>query len=296
MNWIKRNSLKKGDTVYLEENGNGELVLNPRLKEHKKELKEFVIDIKNKDIKRINRELISAYLGGYNLIRVQGEDLMKFAKEIKEEVHNLVAVEIMDQSRDEILIKDLLSLEEISVKDMIRRMDIITRAMISTLKSNFLEGKSQSIDHLDHDVNRIYFVILRTLTHCLKDPNFTSLIKLEQPQLFLYWNISSSIEIIADQVKVISRFCTDKLEKKRISKEMVTLISEVENMYLEIMKAYYTNDVELAYKLSSLRGDLFAKCDLFLEKKWNTYCVPETICRLKNIIDETHNIIRRVYS
>ena len=296
MDWIKRNSLKKGDTIYLEENGRGELILNPKLREHKKELKEIVINTNSKDINRIKRELISAYLGGYGIIKIQGEDLMKFSKEIKEEVRNLVAVEIMEHTKDEILVKDLLSLEEISLKDMIRRMDIITRAMISSLKSSFLEGRLQNIDHLDYDVNRIYFVILRALIHSLNDPNFASLIKLEQAQLFSYWNISNSIEVIADQIKEISRFSLDKLEKTKIAKEIVPLISDIENMYLEIMKAYYTGDVELAYKLSSEKKELSAKCDSFLEKKWKVHCIPETICKLKNVVDETHKIIRRVYS
>ena len=53
MNWIKRNSLKKGDTIYLEENGEGELILNPKLKEYKKEITEKIIDANGKDILRI---------------------------------------------------------------------------------------------------------------------------------------------------------------------------------------------------------------------------------------------------
>ena len=33
--WIKKNSLGKGDTIYIEENGNNELILHPSIKEQK---------------------------------------------------------------------------------------------------------------------------------------------------------------------------------------------------------------------------------------------------------------------
>ena len=296
MNWIKRNSLKKGDTIYLEENGNGELVLNPKLKEHKKEIRESIINVDNKDILRIKRELVSAYLGGYNIVKLHVEDLTKNIKDIRDEVHSLMAFEIMEQSKTEMIIKDLLALEEISLNDMVRRMDIITRAMISNLKSNLENKKPQSLENLDQDVNRIYFVGLRTLVNALKDPNFASLIKLEQSQIFSYWNVIYSIEAIADVIKAISNICTGKCSGKKVDEEILILIYEIENTYLEVMKAYYNKDVELAYKLSSKKKELFTNCDKFLEKNWKHRCVPGLICELKKLIDETHNLGRRIYS
>ncbi len=294
MNWIKRNSLKKGDTIYLEENGNGELILNPKLKEHKKELTEKIIDVNGKDILRIKRELISAYLNGYNIVKVNGDNLMKNLKEIKDEVRSLTAFEIMEQSKTELIIKDLLSLEDISLNDMIRRMDIITRAMTSNLKSNIEEDKYQSLEHLDQDVDRIYFVGLRTLINCLKDPNFALQIKINQSNLFLYWSLIHSIEIIADRIREVSEFQINF--EKNIKNEIYSIIANIETLYSEVMKAYYTNDLELAYNLSSKKLELLKNCNNLLEKNWKKRYIPEIIFKLKNIIEETHRIGRRVYS
>ena len=74
-NWVKKNKLKKGDLIYLEENGNNELVLNSEIKKERIEPKEIVIDLANKDNDEIKREIHSAYINNFNTINLVGRNL-----------------------------------------------------------------------------------------------------------------------------------------------------------------------------------------------------------------------------
>ena len=66
--WLKKNNLKKGALIYFEENGNGELVLNPELKKH--HIKSECVIEDNGDLKDLHRRLVSNYIAGYDIIKI----------------------------------------------------------------------------------------------------------------------------------------------------------------------------------------------------------------------------------
>ena len=73
--WVKKNKLRKGDLIYYTENGNNELVLNPKLKDEKQGVTEIMIDITNKNLNEMRREIHSAYINNFNTINIIGKDL-----------------------------------------------------------------------------------------------------------------------------------------------------------------------------------------------------------------------------
>src|SRR3989344_5322393 len=125
IDWIKKNSLGKGDLVSISENINNELVLSASSKEKSVQRKEIVIDINNKDLSRIKREIVSAYLNSYGVIRIKG------------------------------------------------KMDTITRSMIVDLKSIDKEDLSKSIIARDEEVNRMVYLIIRTMRFTLNTPSLS---------------------------------------------------------------------------------------------------------------------------
>ena len=111
--WVENNKLKKGDSVFIEQNGNKELIIMPSIIEIKDIDKKITIDVNDKDIELIKREMVSAYINNYKTIKLIAKDIREKRAGIKEIVNNLVAVEIIEENDKEIIISDFLNINDV---------------------------------------------------------------------------------------------------------------------------------------------------------------------------------------
>lgn len=243
--WIEKNKLSKGDLVYLKENEH-ELNITSREKEESKEIKKAVITTDGKELDLLRAEIVSAYLKNFDLIEIKGADLKDKATDIKSILQNLAGVELLEQSSSRILTKDLLDLKEISVDSLIRRVDIIIRSMIDDSNSSPHEDFHESIYQRDNDVNRLVLLIKRVLRSATLDSYVAKSLNLKVIDLFRYWQVVNSLEMIADEVKRIARSFREVEVSKQNNKELEKTNKELREAYLKIMKAYHTRDVDLA--------------------------------------------------
>ncbi len=207
-NWLKKNNLKKGNLIYFEENGNGELVLNNEIKKVEYKPTEFTINITNKPLQTIQREIMHAYVNNYDLINING-DLRKYGKEIEETLTNLLAIEIMEQTSNKIVAKNFLDIKEVSINDNIRRIDLTIRSMVGYLKES-LNGDIDNFDGislLDNNVNKVRFLLYRTINKYMSTNKLDLNLGLNSfIELLNYRLIINNLEDIADECKRISRF------------------------------------------------------------------------------------------
>ncbi len=293
--WIKKNKLKKGDLIYFNENGNGEIVLSA--KEGNNEIldKEITIDVTGKNFNEIRRELSTAYVNNCRIINIIGKDLNEKSQDIKKCLQNLMALEIMEQTSKNIVAKDFLDLNTISMDNIIRKIDIITRALMSDSKLTVNQNNYENIYQRDEDVNRLSFLVFRTVKFALNNPQTLKNFNITPLGLLGYWQLTNYLEKIADETKRISRFVTRaKLKGKRAS-DFVILYSKIESHYLETMKIYHNKDKESAIKLTDKKQYYIELCDEYLKNYINSKWVPNLIERLKIMINEIHSILRIVY-
>jgi len=295
-NWIKFHELKKGDSIYLNENEKKELILTTS-KDNRIIKKDIVITTGNKDINVLKREIVSAYINSYNLITIKCNSAHNPVSEIKKVIQNLMALEIVEQTSDTIVAKDFLDIREITINELVRKMDNITRSMIEDLKYSRKKDYSKGILSRDEEVNRLSYLIIRVMYFTLQHPNSVhESNKLTMDKLLNFWDVSLTIESIADDTKRTSReFARIKMSPVQF-KKLFEVLSEIEQFYWDSMKSYYSKDVELAYKLSNNKNVLSVKCNELHELFWNKKYVPIVLENFKNIISAIHNIGRRVYS
>ena len=247
--WLERNKLNKGDLIFLNENSNNELILSPEIKKEKEEIREITINIENKGEKAIKREITAAYINNFNIIKVIGKDLQEKAKIIREGIHNHIALEIMEQTKTSIVTRDFLDMEKISIKNLIRRMDIILRDMLIDSKLTFKKDLFKNIYHRDEDLNRLTFLIFRATKYALNNHSVAESFKLTPIDLLNYWSVANCLENIGDEAKRITRFLrVTKLNEKE-KKELIDIYSRVEQHYLDTLSAYYNEDKPLSFKL-----------------------------------------------
>ncbi|MBS3139253.1 phosphate uptake regulator PhoU, partial [Candidatus Woesearchaeota archaeon] len=156
--WVNGNKLKKGDTVFLDER-NADLLLSPKEVNLEEEQKEITIEVDGKPVRRIQREIITAYVMHYKTIILVGNEIKDKAKDLQEFIQNLVALEIMEQTSRKIVAKDFLNMNDLSTDNIIRKMDIVTRAMLEDCKNMFTDDVYENINHRDNDVNRLRFLM-----------------------------------------------------------------------------------------------------------------------------------------
>ena len=247
-NWIEKNKLVKGDLVYLKEQ-NYELVITSQEKDDPKKMEKAVVTTDGKDSDTVKAEIIALYLRGYDVIEIKGSDLKAKAAEIKSALHDLAGVELLEQSSDRILTKNLLNLKEISLDSLIRRVDIIIRSMIEDNTSSPHEDFNESINQRDFDVNRLVLLTKRVLRSAVVDAHVAKSLALQNIDLFKYWQVIDALEMAADEVKRISRSFREVEIMKQNNKELEKMNKELREAYLKVMKAYHTKDFSLGYSL-----------------------------------------------
>jgi len=291
--WINSNSLQKGDLIYFTENGNNELVLAPYANRQLTQEKEITIDIKDKSEDTIIREIVSAYTNNYSTIELVG-DLGSRGEIIEKALYNLIALEIIEHTRDRIVIKDFLDLKDITLDTVIRRIDLVVRSIIQESK-NSINGKNQyeNIKHMDVSVNRFRFLINRVVKTGLRNNEILKSLNVKSPlELLSYWRVVGSLENIADEARRISRYLKDIQLEKNEKEELLKLYNEIEANYLEVIKAYYNSDKVLANSISSKKFEIITICNKFLDKNKANARLVQILERLKAIESGVRDITR----
>lgn len=297
IDWTKKNNLGKGDLVSISENVNNELVLSVPSKDRSTQRKEIVINTENKDLTRIKREIVSAYINSYGVIKLRGKLFGNLAEETKSIIKGLTALEVVEQTPDSLIAKDFLDIGEITFQEILRKMDTITRSMIVDLKNVSKENISQIIINRDEEVNRMVYLIIRTMKLTLDTPSLSHKEnRVSMGNVLNIWDVALTVEGIADDVKRTAREFSRMKTPLHIRKELINILEQIETFYWDSMKAYYTNDVELAFKLSLNKSSLSKKCNELHEESWNIKHVPVILENFKSIISSIHNLGRRVYS
>ena len=263
--WVEKNNLKKGDLINVLE-GSAELILSPNSLEAAEEPLEITIEVENKSLDLLRAEIVSAYLNNYNTIEIMGKSLDQHILKIKEIVRNLTGLEIMEQTSTRLVARDLININDISIQNIIRRMDMITRSMIDDVilcldkKCNY-----QSIEHRDVDVNRLYYLGFRTVKNAMSNPMVAKKLGMDMWRLHSDKMVMLRIEEIADRQKRISNLISEAELRDKALEEFKKIKDGLRQRYHEVMKSYYTNDKKIAYNTEITNKEFIEMCDKFFE-------------------------------
>jgi phosphate uptake regulator len=276
--WIKKNRLKKGNFLFLEEQGNN-LIFSPVETAHDQS-KIFNLDIDGKSDEHITKMLKSSYLTNYNTFVLHGKTVKTRAKYIREVLSQLVAVEIMEQTSQKIVAHEMLDKSKNSPEKIIRRMDMIIRSMLEWLQ----EERSSDIRYIherESDLNRLDLLAQRLIVNSFDNPSYLTELKKSNFEILMEFKVMGFLEMIGDSIR-------DLAETAGLMK-LVKLepLPNISKRYLKTMEIYYANDLDAAVQLSIQTKQ--AKIDL--EKgTMKTRNMSEIMMPLKEIILMTDEI------
>ncbi|MCP3682516.1 MAG: phosphate uptake regulator PhoU [bacterium] len=245
--WVRKSRIKKGDTLNVEER-DADLVISASKLERRKQLKEITISANDKKFAVLKAEMTSAYVSNFNMITVTGNDLTKMSKMIKTVFYELVGVEVIEETTTKIVAKDLMDISEVSIDNVLRRMDILTRSMFDDLSSAD-ENKSETISERDREVNRLALLSFRVTREAFENPRIMKLFKTNHFDLMISKQVVTQLEIIADQLKMIAYVLGKKEANENVKPLFLRVYPILKKHYLKVMKIYYTKDKQAAFDI-----------------------------------------------
>jgi len=197
--WIKKNNLKKGDSLQIDEEGD-ELII--RVEKEKE--KTGSIEIKDEDKKALSRLLITRYIQGYNSIDFTSKKFIESEKKKHLKIISgyLIGMEPFGETSNEIMFKMLMQ----ESNDLISTIDRMHEMSFSSLK-NIINGLKnpdkinesflRSIIEGDNEIDKFYFLVLRQLSNKY-GPDATAWVQ-----------IVKSIERLSDHIENIAKLILD---------------------------------------------------------------------------------------
>lgn len=294
--WIKQNNLKKGDLIYLEESGSN-LVINKSSDIDTEDNCEKIIYVDGKDSFSINRELCSSYIQNCHNIIFKGKEIKSRVKELQSITQSLIALEIMEQTPNSIVARDFLNMDTISVTELIRKMDIVTRTMFNEAQQIFSEDNYVNLNERDKDLNRLYFLLYRAVLYNLKNPlKALKIFKMTAVDLSKSQFIARDIESIADDVRRIARFARELRINREKQNQIQDFIKSLSDYYIEMMKAVYKNDSELVSALFQKQKIILDELEAMEKEIPTIKNYHKVIFRFRRVVNLIHNIGRVVHT
>ncbi|MEK6962949.1 MAG: phosphate uptake regulator PhoU [Nanoarchaeota archaeon] len=296
--WVTLHKLKKGDFIYLEQ-GPDSITLFPKEKEEVKIEREYTIEVDGAVMETVKRRAITAYINNYDSILFTGKSIIKKSQEIRDILtKNFIAMEIVEESTGRIVARSFVNIKDINLEHNLRRADNMIRTMLQDLITLEQYGKEKrtvirdSLDVRDKDVNKMVFLSYRFIHFLFTEKKAWN--KQEPVQLLENWYLFNNIERLGNDAKRIARLLVE-VPKKESIRELSVLLSRVEKMYEGTMHSFYTNNSEMAYKLSLDRTPLLNDCDALIEQNKQNSTIIKACEKIKQFVGNVQNIMRLRY-
>jgi len=263
--WISKLNITKGDEINLIIKENGEIAICPA-KENKDEK---VVDIEY-DKKNISRKIISYYLLGYDTIKIFSKTGLNQheREEILEVAKKLSGIEIVEESRNLIVLQTLVNESSIDpIKLLFRINSIASMIYVDALKSHNDKHFLQRLLERETEIDRLYFLFVRQMRSIITKPILMNKLNLTMINCMDLRLVGEIIEKIGD--------------------ETAKLINELINSNGKFKEEFLNTIHEFALELQKLQEK--ALINFLRNKGMNNEEVKKEILNLINKVKEVAN-------
>ncbi|MFX1390919.1 MAG: PhoU domain-containing protein [Promethearchaeota archaeon] len=262
--WINKHNIEKNDTLGILSQPDGNLLITPQIdNETIIKTKEIIVD----DYKEENflfRVLIGTYIMGFSQIIIKSSK--KLETFIRDTITNFTQIaigpEIVEESNNFIVIKDLLNPKEMPFEKTIKRMYILVQDMhedsINALENNNKE-LAEDVIKRDDDIDRLHWLIGRQAHIVLRDIILCQKMGITLEQASHYQQMSRFLERIGDHASKISKnvliLIKHQLDKnlkeeiKKLSKFSIDLLNKSLDAWLQKNLVLANENIEDIKKL-----------------------------------------------
>ena len=238
--WIKEHNINKGDSLSILSQPNGNLMITPHASSQVY-IKEKIINIdKDTTPDYLFRLLVGVYIMGYSKIIIQ-TTRDRFEQPTREVIESFVKItigtEIIEETPNKKIIKDLLNPKEMPFDKAIKQMYIKANDMhedaVRALESADKDLAQKVIDR-DDDLDRLNWLVERQSHIVLRDVILCQKMNITLEDASNYQLISKFLERIGDHAVKIAQNVL-KLDYEKIDNTLFESIMEASKLSLELL-------------------------------------------------------------
>jgi len=231
--WAVDVGLQPGSLVSITYRDNGTLLLTPPMTQPFISRKTLEIE---SDMRGFKMDFIGAYVMGHQFIELHASTStsmipQEIRKEVKELCKNLIGSEILEETRDKIVIYDILNPGEFTIEKGLKRMFALVSGMLKDLIDTFyVREKEEVLNEImsrDDEVDRVHLLILKQFIRRLKAGWISKEDQLNLVESFQYRLAADNLERIGDHtVKIANTLRSIDLDKD-VPEDIITRLAEV---------------------------------------------------------------------
>ena len=251
--WANDNDVSAGSTVEFYPEGDS-LFMTPT---GGNDQTEGTLDITNLEDTELIRAVMTMYVSGFDVIVLESGRITNDQRGmIREATQSLVGLEVLEETKDEIVIRDLLDSSELSIHNAVTRMRLIAASMLedALLALRDLDRDlAHDVIQRDDDVDRLWMVVSRIFRATLRTPKASEELGLPREVCFDYHSSARQLERIGDHATKIAHL-TLEIDQE-VPEDVLTAIEELHNDVVSVidggMDALFTDDSDEATQLAN---------------------------------------------
>jgi phosphate uptake regulator len=232
--WARRNGVKKGATMAVDELSARKLIVRP-IEDTADKPREIEVEYPGEDLSEVINDVTGAYLLGFDVIRIVGKKVI--AREdrarLKATMARLVGLEIMDEDSKKVTVQFLIESSAIIPEKIARRMSSILDGMLKDIADGLTKGDSKLLTLVaerDDEVDRLYFLLVRAIRAAIMRPELAESYGLSPVDVLDYRVLASFLESVGDAVAELSMALHNSGASRKLSREFATCVSRLKRM------------------------------------------------------------------
>ncbi len=226
--WIDRNGLGRSDTLAIHEEPDGSLLVAPYGELRTDRRTRHITLPEGATPENIVRRLVGAYLAGADEIQIHldGRPTPAMRQTLRGIKRDLVGVEILEESKNLIVLQDLMGVGEMDLRKAVTRMHRIAQIMFQDAM-NAIETRDYdlAIDVTDRDdeVDRLEWMVSKQMHALLDQPRLAARLNIRPAEALNFFLVARALERIADHASKICRNLR-RLETTNVPAEVIASI------------------------------------------------------------------------
>ena len=202
--WATDNGVEAGTEIEFHPDGDS-LFLTPR---SDSERTRGTLDVTGLTGQALTRAVMTMYVSGFDVIELTASEIGTEQRSVvRDAVQSLVGLEVLEETRDRVVVQDLLDSSELSIHNAVTRMRLISLSMLKdaiTALSEVDHDLASDVIGRDDDLDRLWLVVSRIFRATLRTPTAAEELGLPREACFDYHSSARQLERIGDHATKIA--------------------------------------------------------------------------------------------
>jgi len=246
--WATDNGVEAGTEIEFHPDGDS-LFLTPR---SESERTRGTLDITGLTGQALTRAVMTMYVSGFDVIELTASEIGTEQRSVvRDAVQSLVGLEVLEETRDRVVVQDLLDSSELSIHNAVTRMRLISLSMLEDAITALAEvdhDLASDVIGRDDDLDRLWLVVSRIFRATLRTPTAAEELGLPREACFDYHSSARQLERIGDHATKIAHL-TRNIDEP-LPDAVIESVRELHGDAVEVinaaMDALFDADTEVA--------------------------------------------------